>query len=180
MTNPTVDLGPARVDLGPYSATSRGRTILAMMWICAGLSVVLIGFSLYLVWLTWQIGRHGSVLAATGLVLVLSIFVLVLSVVGARQMGGATLALHDHGLSLRQAWFVNRQIPWSSITHLVPPGMGWTSRNRFEIVQADGRRTAVTRLALPSERAPDGTVVHHPDVQAVLDHYAQWQHRRPR
>lgn len=173
------DLGEVRVDLGKYSTTAQGRSIVALMWVTVVLSVGLLGMSLALMRMILDFSTGSGLVIMGAALVVLSLAVIALGLLGVREVGGSTVTVHDHGLGLRQPWFVRRQIPWATVSALVPPSPQWHSR-RFDIALHAGSRQVVTRLNLPPHRAPDGQVIQNPDVQVVLNFFAEWQKRQPK
>lgn len=175
MPDQLTDLGPLRVQFDNFQQTPRGRKIIPMMWVLLVTSILLVGVAIAFNVFIAGFDRPGIVRTMGVLLLVLAVFVVALAVGGLHQLRTCTASLHDQGISIRQPWFVNKQIRWSEVATLVAPGNNYLQSN-FLVVGHDGKRTAVLRLSMTPHRAHDGTLIPHPDVATALNFFANWQH----
>lgn len=161
-----VDLGPERLRLANMMGTGLGgvTTVLmgvvgAMGLVLVGLGIVTAGESLPLAMVCWVLG------AGVG----------ALGIIGVQQCATTSVIVHDHGITLRQPWFVRRSIPWAEVVGMLPPGREIHAQ-RFDLALRNGTRQLVTRLSIAPRFSPShGRLVQHRDVEAVLGLYAQWR-----
>ena len=167
------DLGPVVQQLGSMRQTDPGRTTVAvsiavgtgaLLVTALGLFATATGLTFYFL---ISLGVLGIVVAGAGLV--------IFSIAMFMQVTGTTAQIHANGLALGQSWFRKAQVPWAEVVRIDPPTVASTPV-RFDLVLRSGQRICADRLRLKPVGSTAGQVVNHPDVQAVLNHYAAWQH----
>ena len=153
MTEAQPDLGPVLHRLGRKSSIQ-----------------LLLGPVLVLWGVVYMFGRGiDSFYGVMGLVMVVvGLLMLVVSL-------GATVNVHQGGLSVRSSFFQTTLVPWSAVAELVPSTGSFST---FRIVGHDGTIVMVDRLSLKPVFDKTFDAVPHKDVQLVLDHFATWQTSR--
>lgn len=176
-------LGPVVARIGPLLHGSTG-----IINIVVNSVAILIGLGLFGLGITAVIASVAGL--GPGRPLVLGIAVLIglsgllltaFVVVNFTQYVRMTVTIHEHGLTIGQPWFRRVVVPWQDVTMLSPPdGSSW--QHTFHLTHRSGRRILVNRLSLKPTRPSDLSLslIHHPDVETVLAHYAQWQARTGR
>jgi hypothetical protein len=140
-----------------------GVVALLFMAVCA--FVMILGFTV----------QYLTVLGVVGIALfVAGAGILIFAIAMALQVNGTTAQIHANGLVLGQSWFRKAQVPWAEVVRIDPPTVASTWI-RFDLVLRSGQRVCADRLRLKPVGSTAGQVVNHPDVQAVLNHYAAWQ-----
>lgn len=168
-------LGAVRAQLGPMRETVRGRRMLReRIWLAIATFLAVVAT---LVLLVVAALRADGALAITGVVVGLvsvPLFVYVfLLAVGALR---TTLTVHDEGLAAPQTWGARLSILWRDVQS-VEPARAVHGSHRFALHLHSGEVVLIDRLnlLLPSGTAEE--LLEHPDVTAVLDHYARWCQR---
>lgn len=171
-------LGPVIGRLGPSKKPGH-RSIFTVSLVVAFIaSAVVMGLAVYygiLFFVSLDFPRPLSF----GIGLLLAVSALVLATVASlayRQDRLMHVTVHHHGMVLGQSWFRTEQVLWNDVELLSPPNPG-DSPPRFHVVLRSGRRILVPRLCVEARSDHHGRVLHHPDVQFVLDHYLGWRAR---
>jgi hypothetical protein len=168
------ELGPVVLNLGSMRQTSIGRWTIG---VSIALGVVALAITSLAVF-AMVAGFTFAYLILLGivglLVVVAGAAIVVFSIVMIMQVTGTTAWIHADGLQLGQSWFRRRQILWSNVVRIEPPTANSTWI-RCDLVLRSGERNCADRLRLKPVVGATGHYVNHPDVQAVLDHFAGWQ-----
>ena len=168
------DLGPVVQQLGSMRQTDPGRTTVAvsiavgtgaLLVTALGLFATATGLTFYFLISLGVLGI-GIVVAGAGLV--------IFSIAMFMQVTGTTAQIHANGLALGQSWFRKAQVPSAEVVRIDPPSVASTSV-RFDLVLRSSQRICAHRLRLKPDGSTAGQVVNHPDVQAVVKHYAAWR-----
>lgn len=158
--------GEPRLHFGSLANTRLGRLIVILLGVVVVLGVVLIGVGVSSLSISVVLALVSSVMGAV---------VVAVGVLALQQYLTTTVTLDERGIHLAQPWFVRREIPWTTVAVLMPPGRE-IREQRFDIALHTGERQIVTRLSLAPQPVGHG-LIHHPDVQAALDFHADWQQR---
>lgn len=84
------------------------------------------------------------------------------------------VTIHEQGLVIGQPWFRTLAVRWEDVDTFIPPH-GTGMFHSFTLVLRSGARVLVNRLCLAPRNSIERGIVHHPDVQIVLDHHGHWQ-----
>lgn len=168
------ELGPVVQQLGSMRQTDRGRTTVAVS-IAVGTGAALVttlGLFATVTGLTFYflipLGVLGIALFVAGA------GILIFAIAMAPQVNGTTAQIHANGLVQGQSWFRKAEVPSAEVVRIDPPSVASTSV-RFDLVLRSSQRICADRLRLKPDGSTAGQVVNHPDVQAVVKHYAAWR-----
>lgn len=171
-------LGPVVGVLGASEKPGH-RSIFSVALIVALIaSVVLLGLAVYygIIFFVSESFPRPLSLGISLLLVVLAVILTTVAVLAYRQDRLMHVTVHHHGMVLGQSWFRTEQLLWNDVELLSPPNPG-DSPPRFHVVLRSGRRILVPRLCVEARSDHHGRVLHHPDVQFVIDHYLGWRAR---
>lgn len=164
--------------LQPFFRTRRG----IIMWVALTLAVLAAVLSiagavlvLGLHLSTSPDDRYSAGLVVVGALLIPAPVMLFLAAVIVGNLC-LSLAVHEKALVARQSSGRRRVVRWADISYVTAPSAG-AMFPTFTIRLHSGQRLRIERLALRPRRGPDGGSSPHPDVAAVISHYASWCHR---
>lgn len=85
---------------------------------------------------------------------------------------GATVNVHQRGLTVRSSFFQTTRVHWSEVKELLP---ATSSLSSFRIVRHDDSIVLVDRLSLKPTFNRKDEPVPHKDAELVLKRFEQWK-----